>query len=92
MDIKSSGREYPILSSFELTKKELKELDYIEDIESASFVRYKRWVYDLGEVMKAPPELEKLGWHGATPDSAFSGVLFKYTDDNETLIMATYYS
>ena len=92
MDIKSSGREYPILSSFELTKKELKEFDYIEDLECASFVRYKRWVYDLGDIMIAPPALEQLGWHGAAADSAFSGVLFKYTDDNEALIMGTYFN
>lgn len=93
--IKTNNKPRPILYGYELTTKEKQEFDYLDDIESASFVRYKGQVRDLGEfliITKNMPFCNN-GWQGYSSDSFFSGVVIKYApDDNETVIVGRYYS
>lgn len=85
----------PIVCAFELTQKERTKFDYLdwkaidEGRDSASFVRYKGHLYDLGEFMRCS-SFE--GWHGAAGDSYFSGVLIRLLSDGESVVLATYFS
>ena len=80
---------------YELTTKEKQEFDYIEDIASASFVRYKGQVYNLGEfwiITNNMPFYDK-GWHGCLSDTFFSGLVIKYSPtDSEAVIVGRYCS
>ena len=79
----------------ELTDNERKEFDYLDDDEilEASFVRYKGWTYELGQFMRCDTTYSPLSeWSGYCSDSAFSGVLLRYTEDFEQVIMGRYCS
>lgn len=110
--IKTNNQARDVLYAWQLTDKERKEFDYIENIDSpdcsASFVRYKGQVYDLGEFSLIMPgdykgalhpitlrdtENNFVGWNGYQSDSYFSGLVIKYTDDYcESVIIGRYYS
>jgi hypothetical protein len=89
------------IDAWELTPDERKEFDYlnwsaIEDgSDSATFFRYKGQLYDLGEFMhtRGLPEFSPLvKWDGYLSDSFFSGILVRYCEDHESVIVATFYA
>ena len=98
MTIKTNNVPRPIIYGYELTDKELSEFDYYtnEDLEMRQFFRYKGQVYDLGEFMRVTDTMKNChgfdGWDGYCSDSFFSGILVRYSDDFESVIVATYYS
>jgi hypothetical protein len=92
-----------ILDGSDLTKKEREDFDYLDwakietGEDSASFFRYKGQAYDLGEFSSdwgitrgtgLPNDLS--GWHGYQSDSFFSGIVVRYVNDNEQVIVGTY--
>lgn len=80
---------------YELTTKEKQDFEYLDDIESASFFRYKGQIYNLGEFLIITKNMPFYGsgWMGYLSDSFFSGVVIKYSPtDNETVIVGRYYS
>lgn len=91
MEIITNNKPRFLIYGFELTDKEKSEFDYLDDIETNSFFRYKKQVYNLGEFMRIEniPEFEK--WHSYHSDSFFSGVLIKLIDD-ESILVGRYYS
>ena len=102
MKLKCNWQARPVLAWYELTAKEQKEFDYLDSDDKqqdAQFMRYKGWVYDLGEFMwvakSIAPHPQRPNWEkfdGYASDSYFSGVLVKYVNDYEEVIAATYYS
>ena len=80
-----------ILYGYELSPKEAAEFDYMDDINDGSFFRYKGQVYDLSEFMRVSDTMgdchEFKDWHGYQGYSFFSGILVKYTADNEQVII-----
>jgi hypothetical protein len=101
MTIKTNYQPREILYWYDLTVKEQKEFDYIseERQSEATFFRYQGSVYDLGEFMRIEGAAssnvqfrEMAKWDGYVSDSYFSGVLVKYTEDFEQVVIATYYS
>ena len=80
-----------ILYGYELSPQEAAEFDYIERIEEGQFFRYRGQVYDLGEFQRVTDTMQNRhgfeGWGGYHGDSYFSGVLVKYTADNEQVII-----
>jgi hypothetical protein len=89
-----------IVDACELTPAERETFDYLdwpaidEGRDSASFVRYKDELYDLGGFMRVEPggELAAEGWHGAAADSFFSGLLIRFVnDDYDTLVVVGRY-
>lgn len=72
--------------------------------DTATFFRYRGDLYDLGQFMRVIPHGSKSshptdcdndafgGWDGYQSDSFFSGLLVKYVDDGEALVVARYYS
>jgi hypothetical protein len=99
LTIKTNNVPRDVLHWWELTDKERAEFDYL-DTENrrmeANFVRFKNWVYDLGDVEcignYAQHEPKFKSWHGIVSDSYFSGVVFRYVDDFERVICGTYFS
>ena len=92
-----------ILNPSDLTERERAELDYFDwsklgeggTVDFALFFRYKGETYDLGEFeVWTNPEspMRDGGWDGFQSDSFFSGILVRYVDDCERVIVGRYYS
>lgn len=83
------------VSGFELTAKERKEFDWMneEEIINSSFVRFKGWTYYIGDFMRIEHNSDLKGWDGYSSDTFFSGVLIKLDpEDGERVLMGTYFS
>lgn len=98
MTIKTNNRPRDILRWHDLTEKERAEFDYLDTEEKQSdaiFVRYRGWTYDLGDFMTTSGMSEDSSlrkWHGYHSDSFYSGVLIKYVEGHERVILATIYT
>ncbi len=89
--VKTNNIPRAIFSGYELTDKEKEEFDYYtnDELENASFFRYKRGVYDIGEFLPTHESLQP--WQGHSPTTYFSGVVIRYTDDMESVIVGAYW-
>lgn len=98
LTIRTNNAKRDILDAWQLTDKERKEFDYLDwgaiekGEDSASFFRYKKQVYDLGEFVRVPHGSRLNKWHGYTSETFFSGVVIKYCEDTECVIVGYYYS
>lgn len=101
MKIYTNNHWRPLLSLADIPEKAQKEFDYIgeEDSFSPRIVKYKGEYYDLGDFITTSPgpwnnglPKEFLKFDGYASGSYFSGVLCKYSEDFEEVIMATYIS
>ncbi len=85
-----------ITYGYDLTNAERAEFDYYDadELESASFVRYRGIAYDLSEFMvwdnpaspTTPKDDPRLNWDGFRSDSFFSGIVVRYVDDFERVV------
>jgi len=101
MTIKTNNVPRDVLHWWDLTDVERAEFDYLDfdtAQSDASFFRYRGNVYDLGEFSRidktVAPHPQRQGWEawdGYHSDSYFSGILVKYVQDFERVIVATYY-
>lgn len=103
MTIKTNNVPRNVLQWFDLTVAERGsgDFDYLDTVDaqaSASFFRYRGTVYDLSEFMyidkTVAPHPQRQGWEdwdGYHSDSFFSGLLVRYVEDCERVIVATYY-
>lgn len=104
MKITTNNVPRPLVLGYELTAKERKEFDYLDDeqLQYRSFFRYRGNVYDLsqfiliyhnGQGMEAFGHYdhtgELKGWDGIMTDSYFSGIVVKYVNDYEDVIVGT---
>ena len=89
--IMTNNKPRQLVYGYELTDKQKQDFDYIEDIDSHDFVKYKNNIYDLSEFMRVENNDSLKDWHGYSSDSFFSGTLVKYIDD-DSVIMGWYYS
>ena len=91
MTIVTNNQPRDLLYWQDLTAKEQNEFDWLdtEDRQNeAVFFRYRGWTYCLDQFERSiNPK-----WDGFAPDSFFSGVLVKFVNDMEQVIVATYYS
>jgi hypothetical protein len=95
LTIKTNNVPRYTVDGYELSPKERKDFDYYkpDDLDCATFFRYRGNVYDVAEFMRVDGIAEFKGWHGYSSDSYFSGILIKFPeDDQESVIVATYYS
>ena len=83
-----------IIYGFELTEKESAEFDYYssDELNSASFFRYRGQVYDMGQFMRTSGELSAQGWHGIATDTYFSGTVVRIDPDGESVTVGRVYS
>ena len=87
----TNNKPRQLIYGYELTDKQKQDFDYIEDIDSHDFVKYKNNIYDLSEFIRVENNDSLKDWHGYSSDSYFSGTLVKYIDD-DSVIMGWYYS
>jgi len=84
-----------LIYGYELTEAEKADFDYIDDINTHDFFRYRGCLYDPSEFMHwdnpASPTRKSV-WQGYQSDSYFSGVVIRYTDDFEQVVCGTYLS
>jgi hypothetical protein len=93
-DFKIIHREESFLvDSAKLTPGERAEFDYLPwdaidaGTDSATFVRWRGDLYDLGSFMRSTdPEVTGLGWHGRHDDTFFSAVVIYLDPDGERAI------
>lgn len=100
MKIKTNNTPRHLVYGYELTKKEAADFDYLspDELNEREFVRYRGRVYDMGEFMRidktVAPHPQRQGWghwHGYSSDSFFSGVLVRFSDDGESVVLGTYF-
>lgn len=97
LTIRTNNKPRPIIDAYELTEKERQEFDYLDwqaidrGVDSASFFRYKGRIYDLGEFMRVEVGSPLSDWVGVSPNSYFSGLVAKYTEDREHIIVGQYF-
>ena len=73
----------------------LNQFSYLneEDFNEERFVNYKGYWYDLSQFLLVDnSELAKLKWQGYSSDSFSSGVVVRYVEDDERIVMGTYSS
>jgi len=102
VEIITNNQEREILSSWDLSQAELQEIGWVdaEELDQASFFRYRGEVYSLGDFMRINFPLQNLpaegdpfqAWDGYYSDTYFSGILVRYTEDGEGLICGRYFS
>lgn len=98
VEIRTNNKPRLLIDDYQLTPDERKEFDYLnwQAIEagndSATFFRYKGQLYDLGEFMRCPDTAWFKGWDGYYSDSAFSGVLVRYCQDTDYVVIGMYFS
>lgn len=90
-----------VIDAYELTATERADFDYLnwEAIDagsaSASFFRYKGAIYDIGEFQTTyrMPEFSPLrNWDGYISDSFFSGVVVRYVEQCERVVVGRFYA
>ena len=101
MEIITNNVPRHITYGYELPASARKDFDWMsdEDFDCAEFVRYKRHWYALSEFMRIEPttatNVQFAGWNewdGYSSDSFFSGVLVRFCQDCEAVIVGRYYS
>ena len=90
-----------IVDSWELTASERTDFEYLDwdkleaGEDSASFFRYKGEVYDLGDfpAVDRRPGMDRFfqAWDGILSDTFFSGILVRYCDDLESVVVGRFY-
>lgn len=100
MNIKTNNHPRPVLYWHELTERERAEFDYLDSQDaqdSAQFFRYRGAAYDLGEFQhigrNIAPHPQRPEWErfdGYRSDSFFSGLLVRFIDGAESVIVARY--
>ena len=93
IQITSTMKEKLMISGYQLTDKEKRDYDYMEDIDSADFFRYCKRLYAIDDFMNldAKGAMSMNGyWHGYKGDSYFSGILVHICGDSDRVIVGTY--
>lgn len=93
MDLKITTNNQPrsILYWCDLSEKERAWFDYYKDETSqefARFFRYKGEVYDLNEFSVVEDQFP--GWSAYQSDSFFSGIVIRFTEDYEEVVVGRY--
>lgn len=86
----------PLVCLADLPEKARKDFDYLEDPHEYRLVQYKGVWYDVYDSMRCPGDEAPAatrsafsGWDGYISDSYFSGVLFRFADE-DCVVCATY--
>lgn len=87
----------PLVCLADLPEKARKDFDYLTEDHAyeCRLVQYKGVWYDVYDSMRCPtmdssaPRNPLSGWDGYISDSFFSGVLFRFADDDR-VVCATY--
>lgn len=92
LEIITNNKPRDLTYGYELSGAEKADFDYIDDINAHDFVRYKGRVLDPDEFVVTDPNGKFAEWSGSRSETFYSGLLIKYTDDRQQVIMGSYYS
>ena len=99
MNIVTNNAPRQLINGFELSDKERQEFDYLTDDElcESVFFKYKGELYNLGEFMVVTSTMvlhdsQLKEWHGYMADSYFSGILVRYIERDEEIIVGQFFS
>ena|SRR5690554_2694973 len=99
MEIVTNNVPRHLIYGFELSDKERLEFDYLSDNEifESVFFKYKGEIYDLNEFMRITDTMalhdNKLKeWHAYMAHSYFSGVLIRYDESMEEIVVGQFFS
>ena len=101
LTIRTNNVPRDLVYSFELSEEEKKDFNYYnaEELDNATFFRYRGQVYDLANFiciddMRGIREIVSgfSKWDGAAGDSYFSGTLVRLVEDEERIVVGSYYS
>jgi len=87
-----------LLYPHELSEKDWEDTCYDEEDrqraeqEGDTFIKYKNYVYSLADFMRVDDNSSFKGWHGYLSETFFSGILIKYYEDTDQVILGRYYS
>jgi len=95
MLIKTNNVPRDVIDAWELTADERERFDYLDwaaierGEDRASFFRYRGELHDLGEFMvwDNPASPTRGPWDGFRSDSFFSGLVVRYVDDCERVVV-----
>ena len=105
--VTTNGHARELLAYAELTDKERADFDYITEDESWDyrFARYRGSVIDVSDMqaitvspaslsfgVNVAPESPLAAWHGLASDSYWSGIVVRYCDDNEYVVIGCYFN
>jgi hypothetical protein len=97
----TNGHPRPVILASELTEDDLRRLGYTPD-EGDTFVHYRDWIYPISdfsttwglsrnsEGSTTPADLQ--GWHGFLSDSYFTGIVLRYTEDNDFVVVGRFHT
>lgn len=95
MKITTNNIPRPLLPLTDLPEKARKDFDYLgpDEAYDCRLVQYKGIWYDVYDSMRCPgaeaPQASRdafAGWDGYISDSYFSGVLFRFADDDRVVV------
>lgn len=100
MRVKTNNVPRDVVDAWELTADERAQFDYLDwpaieaGSDSASFIRFRGELHDLGEfqVWDNPASPTRERWDGYRSDSFFSGLVVRYCEDHERVIVGTFYA
>lgn len=100
INVKTNNVPRPVIDAYELSAAERQEFDYFDwdAVErgelSPTFFRFKGELYDLGEFMvwDNPASPTRGHWDGYRSDSFFSGLVVRYCEDYEWVVVGTFYA
>lgn len=88
----------PVIDALELVPAERAQFDYLDwnairdGSDGATFVRYRGELIDLGDMPLAPDAIRALGWDGFVSDTYFSGIVVRYCEDTDYVIVGRLYA
>lgn len=88
MKITTNNKPRHLIYGYELTDKQKTDFDYLDDIDSESFVQYQGMIIHIGEFVRLSDDSEesKAGYHGVYGLNAFCGVLVKLLDNDRVIV------
>lgn len=106
MEIKTDHKYRPLKALFELPKKVAKDFDYVDEEDvSLRFVKYKDGWYDTADTQRIttspnrmmfdwPVEKDHIlaKWDAILSDTFFSAMVYKFSEDWESVIVGVYYA
>jgi hypothetical protein len=96
MKVRANNVPRDIICGYDLTQAERADFDYLsaDDLDCSSFFRYRGAVYFLGDFCRwdNPASPTRGPWDGYCSDSFFSGLVVRYVDEGERIVVGTYFS
>jgi|SRR5690554_1887619 len=99
MNIVTNNAPRQLINGFELSDKERLEFDYLseDELQESLFFKYNGEIHDLNEFMRITDTMvlhdNKLKeWHAYMAYSYFSGVLIRYDESMEEIVVGQFFS